>query len=69
MLLGISAYTFSLFAAGTVDISVSVHLSVLEASFMILKNSSCSDNASILFVHLELVVISSCSFLLYVFCL
>jgi len=47
--------------AGADDISVSVHLSLLEASSVIYKDSSCSDNASILFVLLKLVLVPLCS--------
>jgi len=57
MLLGIPASSFTISAgAGTVNISMSVHLSLLEASSVILKDPSHSDNASILFVLLELVL-------------
>jgi len=62
MFLGIPACAFSLFATGAMDISVSVCSSSLEASSVILKDPSCSDNASISFVYLELVVVLSCSF-------
>ena len=62
MFLGIPACAFSLFATGAVDISVSVCLSSLEASSVILKDPSCSDNVSISFVRLKLVVVLSCSF-------
>ena len=44
--------------AGVVDISVSVHLYLLEASSVICKDPSRSDNASISFVLLELVLVS-----------
>ena len=48
--------------AGATNISVSVcSYSLVEASSLICKDPSHSDNASILFVHLELIV-SSCSF-------
>ena len=62
MFFGIPAYTFSLFAtatgAGTTNISsVVVHLYSLEASSVICKDLSCSDNASVLFVLLELVLV------------
>ena len=55
MLLGISA---DLFTAGAVDISVSICLSLVEASWLICKDPSHSDNASILFVLLELILAS-----------
>ena len=60
---GNPAWMFSLTAAatgaGATDISVSVgsYLSI-EASLLICKDPSCSDNASILFVLLELVLAS-----------
>ena len=62
MFFGIPAYTFSLFAtatgAGTTNISSVVVCSYLsEASSMICKDSSCSDNTLILFVLLELVLV------------
>ena len=61
MFFGIPAYTFSFIAtasAGAVDISSVVICSyLLEASSMICKNPSCSDNALILFVPLELVLV------------
>ena len=47
--------------AGATDISVSVCLLLVEASSMICKDSSHSNNASILFVLLGFVV-SSCSY-------
>ena len=44
--------------AGATDISVSVHLLlVLSSEALIYKDPSCSDNASILSVCLELVVV------------
>ena len=56
---------FLLFAtaasAGTTDISVSVHSYLLEASSVICKNPSCSDNALISFILLELVLVLLCS--------
>ena len=48
---------FLLVAAGSVDISVSIHLSLLEASSVIFKNPSLSDNTLILFIFLELVLV------------
>ena len=56
--LGIPACAFLLFtaSAGAVDISVSVCLSLLEAFSVILRDSSHSDNALILFILLELVL-------------
>ena len=65
--LGIPACTISLFTAGAVDISVSVCLSLFEASSMILKDPNLSDNTSISFVLLELVLFHLHSFLLQVF--
>ena len=63
MLLGIPADLFTTgVAAGAVDISVSVCSSFVEASSLICKDPSHSDNASILFVLLKLVLISSCSY-------
>ena len=61
MFFGIPAYTFLLIStaagASAVDISVFVHLYSLEASSMICKDSSHSDNASISFVLLELILV------------
>ena len=63
ILLGNPAWLFSLTAAAAVaccaiDISVSIcSYSLDEASSLICKDPSCSDNASILFVLLELVLI------------
>jgi len=61
MFFGIPAYPFSLTVttgAGAVDISpVVVHLYLLEASSVICKDPSRSDNASILFILLELVLV------------
>ena len=59
MFFGISAYTILLFTASAMDISMSVCSSLFEASFVIIKDSSLSDNASILFVFLELIFVSS----------
>ena len=53
--------TLSYNSASAVDIFVSVHLSLLEASSVILRDPSHSDNASILFVLLELILVSLCS--------
>ena len=62
---GIPAYIFSFIAtagAGAVDISsVVVCLYLLEASSMICKDPSCSDNVLISFVLLELVLVFLCS--------
>ena len=59
MLLGIPANLFTAgVVAGAVDISVSVRSSLVEASSLICKDPSCSDNASILLVLLELVLAS-----------
>jgi len=62
ILFGMTACIF-LFIAGTsaTDISVSVYLYLLEASSVICKNSSHSNNTSILFVLLELILVSLCS--------
>jgi len=51
-------------SAGTsaVNISMSVYLYSLEASSVICRDPSCSDNTSILFVLLELVLVPLCSF-------
>ena len=62
---GNPAWTFSLTAAaagtGATDISVSIGLySSTEASLLICKDPSCSDNVSILFVLFKLVL-ASCS--------
>ena len=62
MLLGIPADSFTAGAtAGVVDISMSVCLLLVEASWLICKDPSHSDNASISFVLLELVLVP-CSF-------
>ena len=63
MLLGILADSFTAgVAAGAVDISVSVCLLFVEASSVICKDPSHSNNASISSVLLELVVVLFCSF-------
>ena len=67
MFFGIPACTFSLFAtatsAGATDISsVVVCLYLFEASSVICKDPSHSDNVSISFVLLELIMVSSCSY-------
>jgi len=63
MLLGIPANSFTTsVAAGVVDISVSICLLFVEASLLICKDPSHSDNASISFVLLELVLVSSHSY-------
>ena len=73
MFFSISAYMFSLIAtAGTdaVDISfVFVHLYSLEASSVIYKDPSHSNNASISFILLELILILLCrlSYMCFVF--
>jgi len=46
---------------GVVNISISDHLYSSEALFMICKDSSCSDNISILSVLLELILAPLCS--------
>ena len=66
MFFGILAHLFSFTVgagagAGAVDISVSVLSSLFEASYVICKDPSHSDNASILFVLLELVLVPLCS--------
>ena len=73
ILFGISADTFlpisTAMGAGAVDISVSVCLLVsFEASSVILRDPSLSDNASKLFVRLELVLVILRSYVLHVFC-
>ena len=66
MFFGIPACIFSLIAttsAGAVDIlSVLVCLYLLEASFVIGKDPSHSNNVLILFVLLKLILVSLCSF-------
>ena len=59
MFFGIPACTFSLLIAGTgaVDISVSVCSYLLEASSVIYKDPSYSNNISISFVLLELILV------------
>ena len=55
--------------AGAVDISVSVRsLVLLEVLSVILRDPNLSDNVSKLFVHLELVLVILCSYVLHVFC-
>ena len=62
ILFGMTACTFSFIAGtGTADISISVCLYSLEASSVICKDLSHSDNASILFVLLKLVLVLFCS--------
>ena len=55
---------FSLFAiaasTGAADISMSIHSYLFEASSVICKNPSHSDNASILFILLELILVLLC---------
>ena len=59
MLLGIPADSFTTGAtAGAVDISVSVCLLLVEASWLICKDPSHSNNTSISFVLLELILVS-----------
>ena len=63
MLFGIPADLFTTgVAAGAVDISVSICLSFVEASLLICKDPSRSDNVFISFVLLELVLVSSRSY-------
>jgi len=66
MFLGNPACLFSwlvpAIVAGATDISVSVRSSLVEASTMICKDPSYSDNASISFVLLELIMVFSCSY-------
>ena len=62
MLLGIPADSFTArVIASAVDISVSICSLLVEASSLICKDPSYSDNASILFVLLELVL-TFCSY-------
>ena len=62
MLFDMTACMFSFVAgAGAADISMSVCSYSLEASSVICKNPSHSDNASILFILLELVLVLFCS--------
>ena len=62
---GIPTCTFLLIpavaGAGADEISISIHSSLLEASSVICKDSSHSDNASISFVLLKLILVSLCS--------
>jgi len=59
MLLSIPADSFTAgIIAGAVDISVSIRLLLVEASLLICKDPSRSDNASISLVLLELVLAS-----------
>ena len=61
MLFGIPADSFTAgVASGAVDHSVSICSLLVKASWLICKDPSCFDNASILFVLLELVL-ASCS--------
>ena len=69
---GISANTFPpismAMGADAVDISVSICLLVsFEASFVIFRDPNLSDNASKLFVRLELVLFILHSYVLYMF--
>ena len=58
MLLGIPADSFTAgIAASAVNISVSIFLLFVEASLLICKDSSHSDNVSISLVLLELVLV------------
>ena len=61
MFFGIPTYTFLLIptatSAGAADIFVFICLYLLEASSVICKDPSCSDNTSISFVLLELVLV------------
>ena len=60
MFIGITAYSllFIVAGTGTIDISLSDYLFISsKASFMIYKDSSLSDNASISSVYLELVLV------------
>ena len=59
MLLGIPADSFTTGAtAGAVDISVSICSLLVEASWLICKDPSHSNNTSISFVLLELILVS-----------
>ena len=64
MLLGIIACTFSLLVvcAGVSDIFMSVCSYLFEASSVICRDSSYPDNASILFIFLELILVPLHSF-------
>ena len=71
MFFGIPAYMFLLFitatgASATNISSMVVCLYLLEASSVICKDPSCSNNALILFVLLELILVPLCS--LYYIC-
>ena len=60
MFFGIPAYTFLFIVttgASSNDISVSIRLSSLEASSVICRDPSRSDNTSISFILLELVLV------------
>ena len=63
MFFNIPTCIFSLIAAGagTTNISVSICLYLLEASSVICKDPNYSNNALILFILLELVLVSLCS--------
>ena len=65
ILLGITACMF-LFIASVSDIFVSVHVSLLEASSVICKDPSHSNNASISSVHLELILVLLVALAIYV---
>ena len=74
MLFGMTVCIFLFASAGATDISVSVCLYSLKASSVICKDSSYSDNVSLLFVLLELVLVLLRSyyymcFIRQVFCL
>ena len=62
MLLGITTCMFLFVCTGVPDISVSVHSLLLEASSIICKDPNYSNNAFILSVCLELVLVLFCSF-------
>ena len=67
MLFGMTVCMFSFVAsAGAADISISVYLYLLEDFSVICKDPSCSNNTSILFIFLELILVSLCS--LYYMC-
>ena len=62
ILFSITACIFSfIVGAGTADISVSVCLYLLEAFSVICRDSSYSNNAFILFIFLELILVLFCS--------
>ena len=59
MLFGMTACMFSFIVAGAgaADISVSIYLYLLKAFSVIYRDPSCSDNVSISFILLELILV------------